>query len=185
MRFLPILCLFLLPSCIAAQLAETEAHILGALEDHRDATFETYEAYQSGVITQDEPEEELDEIREERDQSVEEAWENLTDHVESEIQRVKATATTAAGGILGGGPLVDLLAAIGPSSSWYLRAQLTLLDRHLATGDIEKARHLIKILELPTVADRAIADRRKRLDELAFAAERPNRQQPHIVTGEG
>ena len=115
MRFLPILCLFLLPSCIAAQLAETEAHILGALEDHRDATFETYEAYQSGVITQDELEEELDEIREERDQSVEEAWENLTDHVESEIQGVKATATTAAGGILGGGPLVDLLAAIGTS----------------------------------------------------------------------
>jgi hypothetical protein len=35
--------------------------------------------------------------------------------VESEIQRVKATATTAAGGILGGGPLVDLLAAIGTS----------------------------------------------------------------------
>jgi histidinol dehydrogenase len=115
MRFLPILCLSLLPSCIAAQLAETEAHILGALEDHRDATFETYEAYQSGVITQDELEEELDEIREERDQSVERAWENLTDHVESEIQRVKATATTAAGGILGGGPLVDLLAAIGTS----------------------------------------------------------------------
>ena len=115
MRLLAPLLLLLLPSCIGMQLAKTEEHILGALEEHRIAATEAYAEYHSGAITQEELEEEIDDLREERDQSVTEAWTELTEHVESEIERVKATATTAAGGLLGGGHMLDLLAAIGAS----------------------------------------------------------------------
>ena len=115
MRVLVILSLLLLPSCIGTQLAQTEEHILGALEEHRMATAEAYTEYRAGAITKDELDEEIDELREERNQTVEEAWANLTEHVEEEIERVKATATTAAGGLLGGGHMLDLIAAVGAS----------------------------------------------------------------------
>jgi hypothetical protein len=115
MRLLAPLCLLLLPSCIGTQLAQTEEHILGALEQHREAATEAYTEYQAGVITKDELEDEMDDLREERDQSVQEAWVGLTEHVEAEIERVKTTATAAAGGLLGGGHMLDLLAAIGAS----------------------------------------------------------------------
>jgi hypothetical protein len=107
--------LLLLPSCIGAQLAETEGRIVGAMDEHRAATMEAYVEHSEGTITTEELNEELDELREERDQTVSEAWGDLQDHVKAEVQRVQTTAKAAAGGILGGGPLIDLLAAIGTS----------------------------------------------------------------------
>lgn len=107
--------LLLLTSCIGTQLAETEGRIMGALDESREATIEAYVDHSDGVITTSELNDELAEIREERAQTVSEAWSDLEDHVKSEVARVSATAKAAAGGILGGGHLVDLLAVIGTS----------------------------------------------------------------------
>lgn len=112
---LALLTIALFPACIGAQLAETEGRIVGALDEHRVATLEAYSAHSDGVITTSELDAELAEIRDERDKTVSEAWSDLEDHVKDEVQRVQHTAKAAAGGILGGGPLVDLLAAIGTS----------------------------------------------------------------------
>lgn len=114
-RLWPIFLVALFPSCISAKLAETEGRIVEALDSHRVATLEAYADHSEGAITAEELDEELDEIREERNQTVADAWEDLEDHVKAEVERVQMTAKAAAGGILGGGPLVDLLAAIGTS----------------------------------------------------------------------
>lgn len=110
-----VLPLLFLSSCISAQLADTEGRILGALDESRTATLEAWSDHRDGVITAEELDQELDGIRDERDKTVSEAWSDLEDHVKSEVQRVQATAQAAAGGILGGGHLIDLLAVIGTS----------------------------------------------------------------------
>jgi hypothetical protein len=76
---------------------------------------DAYADHSDGTITAEELDEELEEIREERDQTVADAWGELEDHVKAEVNRVQMTAKAAAGGILGGGHLVDLLAAVGAS----------------------------------------------------------------------
>jgi len=113
-RLWPVL-LVLLPSCIGAQLAETEGRIVEALQDSQVATLDAYADHSDGTITAEELDEELEDIREERDQTVADAWGELEDHVKTEVERVQMTAKAAAGGILGGGHLVDLLAAVGAS----------------------------------------------------------------------
>jgi len=113
-RLWPVL-LLLLPSCIGAQLAETEGRIVEALQESQVATLDAYADHSDGTITAEELDEELEDIREERDQTVADAWGELEDHVKAEVERVQMTAKAAAGGILGGGHLVDLLAAVGAS----------------------------------------------------------------------
>lgn len=113
-RLWPVL-LVLLPSCIGAQLAETEGRIVEALQDSQVATLDAYADHSDGTITAEELDEELEDIREERDQTVADAWGDLEEHVKTEVERVQMTAKAAAGGILGGGHLVDLLAAVGAS----------------------------------------------------------------------
>jgi len=113
-RLWPVL-LVLLPSCIGAQLAETEGRIVEALQESQVATLDAYADHSDGTITAEELDEELEDIREERDQTVADAWGELEDHVKAEVERVQMTAKAAAGGILGGGHLVDLLAAVGAS----------------------------------------------------------------------
>ena len=113
-RLWPVL-LVLLPSCIGAQLAETEGRIVEALQESQVATLDAYADHSDGTITAEELDEELEDIREERDQTVADAWSELEDHVKAEVNRVQMTAKAAAGGILGGGHLVDLLAAVGAS----------------------------------------------------------------------
>ena len=113
-RLWPVL-LVLLPSCIGAQLAETEGRIVEALQESQVATLDAYADHSDGTITAEELDEELEEIREERDQTVADAWGDLEEHVKAEVERVQMTAKAAAGGILGGGHLVDLLAAVGAS----------------------------------------------------------------------
>lgn len=114
-RLLPLLFVALLPSCITAQLAETEQRIVRALDDSRTATLEAYTEHTEGTITSRELSAELNEIRAERDKTVAEAWRDLETHVKDEVLRVQETAKAAAGGLLGGGPLLDLLAAMGAS----------------------------------------------------------------------
>ena len=114
MRYV-LLCLLALPSCIGAQLAETEGRVLTALEDQREATLDAYVAYTDGAISQDELEDTVEELRDERDQTVAEAWAELSDHVEAEVERVGSVARGAAGGLLGGGTMIDLLAAVAAS----------------------------------------------------------------------
>ena len=113
-RLWPVL-LVLLPSCIGAQLAETEGRIVEALQESQVATLDAYADHSDGTITAEELDEELEDIREERDQTVADAWGELEDHVKAEVERVQMTAKAAAGGILGGGHLVALLAAVGAS----------------------------------------------------------------------
>ena len=113
-RLWPVL-LVLLPSCIGAQLAKTEGRIVEALQESQVATLEAYADHSDGTITAEELDEELEDIREERDQTVADAWGELEEHVKAEVERVQMTAKAAAGGILGGGHLVDLLAAVGAS----------------------------------------------------------------------
>ena len=113
-RLWPVL-LVLLPSCIGAQLAETEGRIVDALQESQVAPLDAYADHSDGTITAEELDEELEDIREERDQTVADAWGELEDHVKAEVNRVQMTAKAAAGGILGGGHLVDLLAAVGAS----------------------------------------------------------------------
>lgn len=113
-RLWPVL-LVLLPSCIGAQLAKTEGRIVEALQESQVATLDAYADHSDGTITAEELDEELEDIREERDQTVADAWGELEEHVKAEVDRVQMTAKAAAGGILGGGHLVDLLAAVGAS----------------------------------------------------------------------
>jgi hypothetical protein len=93
-----------------------------ANEDLRETVSASFAELAAGLKTLEAHTETVEEASEERDATIGESfdllqgsvartWDDLRDGVEAEIDTVKATATTAAGGLLGGGPLWDLLAA--------------------------------------------------------------------------
>lgn len=107
----------------AALQAQAETQ-MEANEELEEAVFSSQGRLAAGLITREEHREEIESLVDERDEtigesfdhlkeSVEASWETLKEGVEQDVAEVSAATKGAAGGLLGGGPLWDLIAAAG------------------------------------------------------------------------
>ena len=97
-----------LSSCLGTQLAETEDRVLEALQV---AQQETNTAIANGTLTP----EKAEEIADNRDASIKQAWDSFEDAVESQVAALQGVGQTVAGAAVTGGQslITQLLIGLG------------------------------------------------------------------------